>query len=71
MIENDLCKIRNNYLYSQIIDNNFRLKWNGTLSFGDIIVLIDEDSNEEEFYYLLLIIGFSSTSASSIPSSPL
>lgn len=41
---------------SRIIDNNFRLKWNGTLSFGDIIVLIDEDSNEEEFYYF---IGFS------------
>ena len=38
---------------SRIIDNNFRLQWNGSLSFGDIIILIDEDTNEEEFYYFI------------------
>lgn len=38
---------------SRIIDNDFRLKWNGDLSFGDIVVLIDEDTNEEEYYYFL------------------
>lgn len=37
----------------RIVDNNFRLKWNGTLSFGDLIVLIDEDTGEEELYYFL------------------
>ena len=37
----------------RIIDNNFRLKWNGTLSFGDLIILIDEDTGEEELYYFL------------------
>ena len=40
---------------SRIIDNGFRLKWNGELSFGDIVVLIDEDTGKEEFYYF---IGF-------------
>lgn len=38
---------------SRIIDNNFRLKWNGELSFGDIVVLIDDDNGEEEFFYFL------------------
>ena len=38
---------------SRIIDNNFRLQWNGSLSFGDIVILIDEDTNEEEFYYFI------------------
>ena len=38
---------------SRIIDNNFRLKWNDTLSFGDIVVLIDDESGEEDFYYFL------------------
>lgn len=38
---------------SRIIDNDFRLRWNGDLSFGDIVVLIDEDINKEEYYYFL------------------
>lgn len=38
---------------NRIIDNDFRLKWNGELSFGDIIVLIDEDTEDEEYYYFL------------------
>lgn len=38
---------------NRIIDNDFRLRWNGDLSFGDIVVLIDEDTNEEEYYYFL------------------
>ncbi len=38
---------------SRIIDNDFRLKWNGELSFGDIIVLIDENTEDEEYYYFL------------------
>lgn len=38
---------------NRIVDNNFRLRWNGVLSFGDLIVLIDEDSGEEELYYFL------------------
>lgn len=37
----------------RIIDNDFRLKWNGELSFGDIIVLIDENTEDEEYYYFL------------------
>ena len=41
-----------NFLH-RVIDNNFRLQWNGVLSFGDLVVLIDEDSGEEEFYYFL------------------
>lgn len=40
----------------KIIDNGFRLKWNGSLSFGDIVSLIDEDTKQEEFYYF---VGFS------------
>lgn len=40
---------------NRIIDNGFRLKWNGELSFGDIVILIDEDTGREEFYYF---IGF-------------
>ena len=38
---------------NRIIDNGFRLKWDGDLSFGDIVILIDEDTNEEEYYYFL------------------
>ncbi len=38
---------------NRIINNGFRLKWNGELYFGDIIILIDEDTNEEEYYYFL------------------
>lgn len=38
---------------NRIIDNGFRLKWNGELYFGDIIILIDEDTEEEEYYYFL------------------
>lgn len=38
---------------SRIIDNEFRLKWNGILSFGDIVILIDDDNGTEEFYYFL------------------
>ena len=38
---------------NRIIDNDFRLRWNGDLSFGDIVVLIDEDTDEEEYYYFL------------------
>lgn len=40
---------------NRIIDNGFRLKWNGELSFGDIVILIDEDTGKEEFYYF---VGF-------------
>ena len=48
---------------NRIIDNDFRLKWNGDLSFGDIVVLIDEDTNEEEYYYFLgYSIDYSSNS---------
>lgn len=48
---------------SRIVDNNFRLRWNGDLSFGDIIILIDEDTNEEEYYYFLgYDINYSSNS---------
>ena len=38
---------------NRIVDNNFRLRWDGDLSFGDIIILIDEDTNKEEYYYFL------------------
>lgn len=38
---------------NRIIDNDFRLKWNGVLSFGDIIVLIDDENGKEDFYYFL------------------
>lgn len=41
---------------NRIIDNKFRLHFNNTLSFGDIIILIDEDTNKEEFYYF---VGYS------------
>ena len=41
---------------NRLIDNGYRLKWNGVLQFGDIVVLIDEDTNEEEYFYFL---GFS------------
>ena len=37
----------------RLIDNGQHLKWNGTLQFGDIVVLIDEDTDEEEWYYFL------------------
>lgn len=48
---------------NRIIDNGFRLKWNGDLSFGDIVILIDEDTNEEEYYYFLgYSIDYSSNS---------
>lgn len=48
---------------NRIVDNNFRLRWNGDLSFGDIIILIDEDTNEEEYYYFLgYDINYSSNS---------
>ena len=38
---------------SRLVDNGYHLKWNGTLQFGDIVVLIDEDTDEEEWYYFL------------------
>ena len=38
---------------NRIIDNNFRLKWNGELYFGDIIVLVDDETNNEEYYYFI------------------
>lgn len=38
---------------NRIIDNDFRLKWNGVLSFGDIVVLIDDENGKEDFYYFL------------------
>lgn len=38
---------------NRVIDNDFRLKWNGVLSFGDIVVLIDDENGKEEFYYFL------------------
>ena len=41
---------------NRLIDNGYRLKWNGVLQFGDITILIDEDTNEEEYFYFL---GFS------------
>ena len=40
---------------NRLVDNNFRLTWNGELAFGDVISLIDEDDSHEEFYYF---IGF-------------
>ena len=41
---------------NRLVDNGYRLKWNGVLQFGDIVVLIDEDTDEEEYFYFL---GFS------------
>lgn len=41
---------------SRIIDNGFRLKFNGELNLCDIIILIDEDTQEEEYYYF---VGYS------------
>lgn len=41
---------------NRIIDNNFRLKWNGELYFGDIVVLVDDETDKEEYYYF---IGYS------------
>ena len=38
---------------SRIIDNGFRLKFNGELNLCDIIILIDEDTQEEEYYYFI------------------
>ena len=38
---------------NRLIDNGQHLKWNGTLHFGDIVVLIDEDTEEEEYFYFL------------------
>ena len=38
---------------NRLIDNGYRLKWNGILQFGDIVVLIDEDTDEEEYFYFL------------------
>lgn len=38
---------------NRIIDNNFRLKWNGELYFGDIVVLIDDETGKEEYYYFI------------------
>jgi hypothetical protein len=38
---------------NRVIDNNFRLKWNGELYFGDIVVLIDDETGEEEYYYFI------------------
>lgn len=40
---------------NRLVDNGYRLKWNGVLQFGDIVVLIDEDTEEEDLYYF---IGF-------------
>lgn len=42
-----------NFMNRIIDNNNFRLKWNGELYFGDIIVLIDDETNEEEYYYFV------------------
>ena len=36
----------------RIIDNRFRLHWNGELGLGDIIILYDEDLNKEVFLYV-------------------
>jgi hypothetical protein len=41
---------------NKIIDNGFRQHWNGELSFGDIVVLMDEENDTEEYYYF---IGYS------------
>lgn len=41
---------------NRLVDNGYRLKWNGVLQFGDIVILIDEDTDEEEYFYFL---GFS------------
>lgn len=35
----------------RIVDNDFRLKWNGNLSFGDIVVILDNDV--ENYYYFI------------------
>lgn len=37
----------------RLIDNGYRLKWNGVLQFGDVIILIDDETNEEEYFYFL------------------
>ena len=42
-----------NFMNRIIDNNNFRLKWNGELYFGDIIVLIDDETNKEEYYYFV------------------
>lgn len=38
---------------NRLVDNGYRLKWNGVLQFGDVVVLIDEDTNEEDLYYFI------------------
>ena len=38
---------------NRLVDNGYRLKWNGVLQFGDITMQIDEDTNEEEPYYFI------------------
>lgn len=38
---------------NRLVDNGYRLKWNGILQFGDVVVLIDEDTNEEDLYYFI------------------
>ena len=38
---------------NRLVDNGYRLKWNGVLQFGDIVVLIDEDTDEEDLYYFI------------------
>ena len=38
---------------NRLVDNGYRLKWNGVLQFGDIVILIDEDTDEEDMYYFI------------------
>ena len=38
---------------NRLVDNGYRLKWNGVLQFGDIVILIDEDTDEEDLYYFI------------------
>ena len=38
---------------NRLVDNGYRLKWNGVLQFGDVVVLIDEDTDEEDLYYFI------------------
>ena len=37
---------------SRILDNEFRLHWNGELGLGDVIVLYDEDIDKEVFLFV-------------------
>ena len=37
----------------RVINNNFRLQWNGQLGLSDIVILYDEDIDQEVFLYVV------------------